>query len=86
ASMLPELMLRACDDDQETDQQAVVNGTQPAYFQLTTGDEGELITCQIRISDLKYVDILQGEVKYTFSHPSGCGVDTQSIYHASFMN
>ena len=79
-------MLRACDDDQETDQQAVVNGTQPAYFQLTTGDEGELITCQIRISDLKYVDILQGEVKYTFSHPTGCGVDTQSIYHASFMN
>jgi len=85
-AILAALMLRACDDDQETDQQAVVNGTQPAYFQLTTGDEGELITCQIRISDLKYVDILQGEVKYTFSHPTGCGVDTQSIYHASFMN
>jgi outer membrane protein OmpA-like peptidoglycan-associated protein len=58
----------------------------PAKFQLTTGSDGQLVTCQILIADKAYIDILQGEVKQIFVHPVGCGADDNSQLHSAFID
>ena len=86
-AILATLLLRAChDDDNVPPPQNIAAVEQPALFQLNTGNEGELVTCQIRNGDLKYQEILQGEVRQIFSHPSGCGVETQQSYQMEFID
>lgn len=60
--------------------------SQPAKFQLTTGQEGMLVTCQIFTSNKSYIDILQAEVKQIFAHPVGCGVDDNNQLHENFID
>lgn len=60
--------------------------SQPAKFQLTTGQKGMLVTCQIFTSNKSYIDILQAEVKQIFAHPVGCGVDDNNQLHENFID
>ena len=79
------LLLKACNQ-----KDPVANGTQsialmqPAKFQLNTGQDGNLVTCQIFSGDSGYIDILQKEVKQLFNHNIGCGAKTDASYSQSF--
>lgn len=58
----------------------------PAKFQLTTGQDGLLVTCQILTANKSYIDILQNEVKQIFAHPLGCGADDNINLHTAFID
>ncbi len=87
-ALLVGLLLRACDKKTEEAVSSVapVEGNQPAMFQISTGDQGELVTCRIYSGDLQYIEILQNEVKQIFNHPNGCGVEHQTQYQQRLIN
>lgn len=82
-------LLRSCKTEEPT---PVTNSTmtsssqQPAYFQISTDQAGALVTCQAKIGDAKYIDILQKEVKQIFNHQNGCGVDSSNNFNAALVD
>lgn len=91
-AVLVSLFLRYCNNKESaapiTDQQpaSAVANAQPAFFQLNTDANGGLVTCQARIGNPSFTDIIQNEVKQLFSHPVGCGVDSSQQYHAELVD
>ncbi|USE84400.1 OmpA family protein [Acinetobacter tibetensis] len=82
------LLFKMCSRDEQPN--SVVENTniasKPAKFQLTTGQDGMLVTCQIFTSNKSYIDILQTEVKQIFTHPVGCGADDNSQFHQTLID
>lgn len=82
------LLFKMCSRDEQPN--SVVENTsitsKPAKFQLTTGQDGMLVTCQILTSNKSYIDILQTEVKQIFTHPVGCGVDDNAQFHKTLID
>jgi OmpA-OmpF porin, OOP family len=61
--------------------------TEDAVFELNTASDGGLMTCQIYLDNLQYVEILQKEVKQIFpSNKHGCGAATDAMYHTEFVD
>lgn len=90
-AILVGLFLRYCNNKEQVvatnEQPAVTNANaQPAFFQLTTDATGSLVTCQARIGNPTFTDIIQTEVKQLFNHPIGCGVDSSQQYHSELID
>ena len=55
------------DDDPQAGQDGQVASeavaAQPASLQLSTGSNGEIISCQIGLNNPQYMEILQNEIK-----------------------
>lgn len=90
-AILVGLFLRYCNNKEQVvatnAQPAVTNANaQPAFFQLNTDSTGSLVTCQVRIGNPTFTDIIQTEVKQLFNHPIGCGVDSSQQYHAELID
>jgi OmpA-OmpF porin, OOP family len=60
--------------------------TKEAIFELNTGNDGGLMTCQLYLNNPQYVDILQKEVKQIFSAKDGCGVAADNVYQTEFVD
>lgn len=90
-AILVGLFLRYCNNKEQVvatnEQPAMSNANaQPAFFQLSTDATGSLVTCQARIGNPTFTDIIQTEVKQLFNHPIGCGVDSSQQYHAELID
>lgn len=90
-AILVGLFLRFCNNKEQVvatnEPTAVTNANaQPAFFQLSTDASGGLVTCQARIGNPTFTDIIQSEVKQLFNHPVGCGVDSSQQYHAELVD
>lgn len=82
-------LLRSCKTEEaEPVSSNVVSNTnqQPAYFQISTDTTGGLVTCQAKIGDPNYIDILQKEVKQIFTHVNGCGADSSNNFNAALVD
>lgn len=93
-AILVGLLLRYCNKKDEPVQAeqmpastAEVNPVaQPAFFELSTDASGGLVTCQARIGNPSFTEIIQKEVKALFNHPVGCGIDSSNQYNAELID
>ena len=84
--------IRSCmhDDDPQAGQDGQVASeavaAQPASLQLSTGSNGEIISCQIGLNNPQYMEILQNEIKQIFNYNIGCGTLSSDAYHSEFTD
>lgn len=84
-------LLRSCKNNETTETAVPVENAanvnqQPAYFQISTDTTGNLVTCQAKIGDPNYIEILQKEVKQIFTHQNGCGADSSNHFNAALVD
>ncbi|WP_322873940.1 OmpA family protein [Acinetobacter sp. CFCC 10889] len=84
-------LLRSCKNNESTAPVTATENTanvnqQPAYFQISTDHTGGLVTCQAKIGDPSFIDILQKEVKQIFTHENGCGADSSRHFNAALVD
>src|SRR5690606_34992598 len=63
-----------------------VAAAQPASLQLSTGTNGEIISCQLQLNNPQYMQILQTEIKQIFNYNIGCGALSSEVYHSEFID
>ena len=91
-AILVALFLRYCNKKDEpvaADQSTAstpATVAEPAFFELSTDASGGLVTCQARIGNPSFTDIIQKEVKSLFNHPVGCGIDSSNKYNAELVD
>jgi outer membrane protein OmpA-like peptidoglycan-associated protein len=83
--------VRSCmqdDTDNSGNTQAAseVAAAQPAALQLSTGSNGEIISCQLQLNNPQYMEILQNEIKQIFNYNIGCGALSSDVYHSEFID
>ncbi|WP_347453850.1 hypothetical protein [Acinetobacter thermotolerans] len=73
-AVLIMFFFRGCTRDDDPDdirdmQKSKAAVTQPAFLKLSTGNEGQITSCQVQLNDPQYMQILQNEIKqiYPFS-------------------
>src|SRR5690606_9588968 len=59
---------------------------QPASLQLSTGSNGEIVSCQLQLNNPQYMEILQNEIKQIFNYNIGCGALSSDVYHSEFID
>ena len=91
-AILVGLLLRYCNQKDEpvvanqTPVSSAQTSSQLAFFELSTDAAGDLVTCQARIGNPSFTDIIQKEVKQLFNHPVGCGIDSSQQYNAELID
>ncbi|MFI9458534.1 OmpA family protein [Acinetobacter sp. NPDC052428] len=83
-------LVRSCmqDDVEDSNTQATseVAAAQPASLRLSTGSNGEIVSCQLQLNNPQYMEILQNEIKQIFNYNIGCGALSSEIYHSEFID
>lgn len=83
-------LVRSCmqDDVEDSNTQATseVAAAQPASLRLSTGSNGEIVSCQLQLNNPQYMEILQNEIKQIFNYNIGCGAPSSEIYHSEFTD
>lgn len=83
-------LVRSCmqDDVEDSNTQATseVAAAQPASLRLSTGSNGEIVSCQLQLNNPQYMEILQNEIKQIFNYNMGCGALSSEIYHSEFTD
>ncbi|MCO8096177.1 OmpA family protein [Acinetobacter lwoffii] len=83
-------LVRSCmqDDVEDSNTQATseVAAVQPASLRLSTGSNGEIVSCQLQLNNPQYMEILQNEIKQIFNYNIGCGALSSEIYHSEFID
>lgn len=83
-------LVRSCmqDDVEDSNTQATseVAAAQPASLRLSTGSNGEVVSCQLQLNNPQYMEILQNEIKQIFNYNIGCGALSSEIYHSEFID
>lgn len=88
-TLLTLFLYKKCSEDPKSDPMPAapqVATTEPAKFELNTGDRGNLVQCQIYLNNPSYLEILQKEVKQTFASNLGCGADPATHFHTQFID
>ena len=82
--------VRSCmqDDVEDSNTQATseVAAVQPASLRLSTGSDGEIVSCQLQLNNPQYMEILQNEIKQIFNYNIGCGALSSEVYHSEFTD
>lgn len=83
-------LVRSCmqDDIEDSNTQATseVAAAQPASLRLSTGSNGEIVSCQLQLNNPQYMEILQNEIKQIFNYNIGCGALSSEVYHSEFID
>lgn len=83
-------LVRSCmqDDVEDSNTQATseVAAAQPASLRLSTGSNGEIVSCQLQLNNPQYMEILQNEIKQIFNYNIGCGALSSDAYHSEFTD
>ena len=83
-------LVRSCmqDDVEDSNTQATseVAAAQPASLRLSTGSNGEIVSCQLQLNNPQYMEILQNEIKQIFNYNIGCGSLSSEVYHSEFID
>lgn len=83
-------LVRSCmqDDVQDSNTQATskVAAAQPASLRLSTGSNGEIVSCQLQLNNPQFMEILQNEIKQIFNYNIGCGALSSEVYHSEFTD
>ena len=83
-------LVRSCmqDDVEDSNTQATseVAAAQPASLRLSTGSNGEIVSCQLQLNNPQYMEILQNEIKQIFNYNIGCGALSSEVYHSEFID
>ena len=83
-------LVRSCmqDDVEDSNTQATseVAAAQPASLRLSTGSNGEIVSCQLQLNNPQYMEILQNEIKQIFNYNIGCGALSSKVYHSEFID
>lgn len=83
-------LVRSCmqDDVEDSNTQATseVAAAQPASLRLSTGSNGEIVSCQLQLNNPQYMEILQNEIKQIFNYNIGCGALSNEVYHSEFTD
>ncbi|RDC52046.1 OmpA family protein [Acinetobacter sp. RIT592] len=83
-------LVRSCmqDDVEDSNTQATskVAAAQPASLRLSTGSNGEIVSCQLQLNNLQFMEILQNEIKQIFNYNIGCGALSSEVYHSEFTD
>ncbi|WP_313563909.1 OmpA family protein [Acinetobacter sp.] len=83
-------LVRSCmqDDveDSNTHATSEVAAAQPASLRLSTGSNGEIVSCQLQLNNPQYMEILQNEIKQIFNYNIGCGALSSEVYHSEFTD
>lgn len=83
-------LVRSCmqDDVEDSNTQATseVAAAQPASLRLSTGSNGEIVSCQLQLHNPQYMEILQNEIKQIFNYNIGCGALSSEVYHSEFID
>ncbi|MCU4614570.1 OmpA family protein [Acinetobacter lwoffii] len=83
-------LVRSCmqDDVEDSNTQATseVAAVQPASLRLSTGSDGEIVSCQLQLNNPQYMEILQNEIKQIFNYNIGCGALSSEVYHSEFTD
>ncbi|WP_216934342.1 MULTISPECIES: OmpA family protein [unclassified Acinetobacter] len=79
-------MQEDAEDSANTQATSEVATAQPASLQLSTGNNGEIISCQIGLDNPQYMEILQNEIKQIFNYNIGCGALSSDVYHSEFVD
>jgi len=83
-------LVRSCmqDDVEDSNTQATseVAVAQPASLRLSTGSNGEIVSCQLQLNNPQYMEILQNEIKQIFNYNIGCGALSSEVYHSEFID
>jgi len=83
-------LVRSCmqDDVEDSNTQATseVAAAQPASLRLSTGSNGEIVSCQLQLNNPQYMEILQNEIKQIFNYNIGCGALSSEVYHSEFTD
>src|SRR5690606_7407390 len=74
------------DNSGNTQAASEVAAAQPAALQLSTGSNGEIISCQLQLNNPQYMEILQNEIKQIFNYNIGCGALSSDVYHSEFID
>src|SRR5690606_35289806 len=64
-------MQNSAENSEATQATSAVAAAQPASLQLSTGSNGEIISCQLQLNNPQYMDILQTEIKQIFNYNIG---------------
>ena len=79
-------MQNSAENSEATQATSAVAAAQPASLQLSTGSNGEIISCQLQLNNPQYMDILQTEIKQIFNYNIGCGALSSAVYHSEFID
>ncbi len=83
-------LVRSCmqDDVEDSNTQATskVAAAQPASLRLSTGSNGEIVSCQLQLNNPQFMEILQNEIKQIFNYNIGCGALSSEVYHSEFTD
>lgn len=83
-------LVRSCmqDDVEDSNTQVTseVAAAQPASLRLSTGSNGEIVSCQLQLNNPQYMEILQNEIKQIFNYNIGCGALSSEVYHSEFID
>ena len=83
-------LVRSCmqDEVEDSNTQATseVAAAQPASLRLSTGSNGEIVSCQLQLNNPQYMEILQNEIKQIFNYNIGCGALSSEVYHSEFID
>jgi len=83
-------LVRSCmqDEVEDSNTQATseVAAAQPASLRLSTGSNGEIVSCQLQLNNPQYMKILQNEIKQIFNYNIGCGALSSEVYHSEFTD
>lgn len=83
-------LVRSCmqDDVEDSNTQATseVAAAQPPSLRLSTGSNGEIVSCQLQLNNPQYMEILQNEIKQIFNYNIGCGALSSEVYHSEFID
>nr|WP_278356984.1 OmpA family protein [Acinetobacter lwoffii] len=83
-------LVRSCmqDEVEDSNTQATseVAAAQPASLRLSTGSNGEIVSCQLQLNNPQYMEILQNEIKQIFNYNIGCGALSSEVYHSEFTD
>ncbi|WP_213687119.1 OmpA family protein [Acinetobacter sp. WY4] len=73
-------------EDSNTQTTSEVAAAQPASLRLSTGSNGEIVSCQLQLNNPQYMEILQNEIKQIFNYNIGCGALSSEVYHSEFID
>ncbi|MGO1158740.1 OmpA family protein [Acinetobacter lwoffii] len=73
-------------EDSNTQATSEVAAAQPASLRLSTGSNGEIVSCQLQLNNPQYMEILQNEIKQIFNYNIGCGALSSEVYHSEFTD
>ncbi len=73
-------------EDSNTQATSEVAAAQPASLRLSTGSNGEIVSCQLQLNNPQYMEILQNEIKQIFNYNIGCGALSSEVYHSEFID